>query len=239
MSSTQYRDLGDATRHVLEHYALRDNDTFDEHTLLLWFRTNKQYYADHRLELYAHQLDLITEPLQQVYSKGRSLCNGVASDKNSMPSQYMLLKALVNAFENAVLLLICAADSFPLINECSDPFNQYYEDAALKINVEHSLLARTGKELFHLGNEANEYMSKAEHDIMVLAYTDLDTAIVSYDGVGPEYILATIMVDLFERPLYRSEPVDLVYAGFYRRLASFKSSHTLFSSDLNDSNGMR
>ncbi|KAF2807153.1 uncharacterized protein BDZ99DRAFT_465084 [Mytilinidion resinicola] len=96
--------------------------------------------------------------------------------------------------------------------------NQHFVDAASKIKKDQDLLDTTGKDLLNIGNDVKEFMNKAEQDVMLMAYTDIDTESVSYDSVGPEYILATIMTSLYNRPLHKDEPIDLVYAGFYRRL---------------------
>ncbi|KAF2684217.1 hypothetical protein K458DRAFT_404491 [Lentithecium fluviatile CBS 122367] len=226
--STQYRHIHEAMHHVqLHHFGLpgTDDGVADEETLALWIRSDNQYYADHRLELYTHYISLISDPLQEVCSKGRNIWDGVASDKRSMPSQFMLPKSLVNAFENAVLLLVCAAKSFPLINRSSDPMNQHLVDAAAKIKEDRILLETTGQDLFYIGKRVKEFMSKAEHDIMLMSHTDTDTDTISYDSVGPEYILAAIMASLFNRPLHADEPVDLVYAGFYRRVQRDAMKH--------------
>jgi hypothetical protein len=141
----------------------------------------------------------------------------------------MLPKSLVNAFENAVLLLTCAAKSFPVINRCSDPMNQYSINSDSNTKKDREFLETTSIDLAYIGNRAKEYMNKAEQDVMLMAYTDIDTETVSYDSVGPEYILATIMTSLFNRPLHADEPIDLVYAGFYRRLVSGQISADTYS----------
>jgi len=221
-------------RHVqLHHFSIPgiNDSSADEEMLALWIRTDKQYYADHRLELYSHYIGLIADPLHEICRKGRSIWDGVASDKRSMPSRFMLPKSLVNAFENAVLLLVFAAKSFPLINRCSDPMNQHLVDAAVKFKEDRTLLESTGQDIFYMGNRVKEHMSKAEHDIMLMSHTDTDTDTdtISYDSVGSEYILATIIATLINRPLHADEPVDFVYAGSYHRLvrSQYLSKHII------------
>jgi len=222
-SSKQYRSLHDAVQHVqVQHYGVFEveNIVIDTETLGLWLRSDNQNYADHRLELYTHYLELLIVPLREVYKTGRNIWDGVASDKNSMPSRVMLPKAIVNAFEDAILLVICAAKLFPFVNRCSDPMNQYMKNAASKIQKDREVLESTGKELFHIGNSVKSHMNKAEQDVMLMAYTDTGAETVSYDAVGSEYILATIMTSLLNRPLSKEGTIDIIYSKFYRRLVS-------------------
>lgn len=226
-NANQYRTLREAARHVqLYHFGVQGNDDIipDVQTLELWLRSDNQFYGDHRLELYTHYLGLIADPLREVYSKGRGIWDGVASDSSSMPSRVMLPKSLVSAFENTVLLLACAAKSFTIINRCCDPMNQYSTNGSSNAKKDKDFLESIGKDLAHIGNCAKGLMKKAEQDVMLMAYTDIDTETVSYDSVGPEYILATIMTSLFNRSLHVDEPIDLVYAGFYRRLVGSQIS---------------
>ncbi|KAF1951107.1 hypothetical protein CC80DRAFT_597741 [Byssothecium circinans] len=220
-NSTRYLTVRDAAWHVQSYHYDRPKDGEDGpdiHALVIWLRNDIQYYADTRIELYTNYLDHMLEPLEEVYKKGRGIWDGVASDNSSMPSGFMLPKSLVNAFENAVLLLVCAAKAFPLLSRCSDPMNKDLPDGNPAAKKERELLATTGKDIIHFGNRTKECMNKAEHDIMLGAYTDIDTETVSYDTVGPEYILATIMTTLVNKPLHADDPIDLVYASFYRRL---------------------
>ena len=97
---------------------------------------------------------------------------------------------------------------------------QHLPDSVDAIKQERKILAAFGKDIIHFGNLTREYMRKAEQDVMLGTYTNVDTETVSYDNVGPEYVLATIMTSLFNEPLYQDEPIDSVYAGFYRTLVS-------------------
>jgi hypothetical protein len=219
-------------QHVQSHYAGvlgNEDNSPNEDTLILWLRTDAQYYSDHRLELYIHYLDLIVDPLREVNRKGRSIWDGVASDKSSMPSRFMLPKSLVHAFESAVLLLVCTAKAFSVINRCSDPMNRFSVDADSNTKKYRDSLQATSKDSFQIGHRAKESMNRAERDVMLMAYTDIDTETVSYDSVSPEYILATIMAGLFSLPLHADEPIDMVYAGFYRTLVGAKISTRIYS----------
>jgi hypothetical protein len=226
-TSTQYLSLREAMVHILSHYSgilgNEDNNPVED-TLVLWLRNDSQHWGDHRLELYIHYLDIILDPLREVNRKGRCIWDGVASDKSSMPSRFMLPKSLVHAFENAVLLLICTAKTFSVINRCSDPMTRFAVDADANTKKFRDSLQTTSKDSFHIGHRAKEFMNRAERDVMLMAYTDIDTETVSYDRVSPEYILATIMAGLFSRPLHADEPIDMVYAGFYRTLVGTQIS---------------
>jgi hypothetical protein len=154
--------------------------------------------------------------------------DGVASDHTSMASDMMLPQSLVSAFESAVLLLACTARSFSVINRCSDPMKQQLLARAPKARKDRELLESIGRALHQIGHNSRAFISKAEQDIMLMAHTDVDTETVSYESVGPEYILATIMTGLFNRAVRKDESVDSMYGAFYRKLVSINSVYVFF-----------
>jgi hypothetical protein len=175
--------------------------------------------------MYVHNLDLILDPLQEICSRGRGIWDGVASGQSSIPSHVKLPKSLVEAFENVVLLLVSAVRMFPVTERYSNMMLQRSGEGDYAAKKDRELLEALGTEVSHLAKCAKEWMQRAERDIMVLEHTNTGIETISYDSVGPEYLLATIMASLFNRPLYNGEQTDIVYASFYRRLVCKLSSH--------------
>ena len=79
-------------------------------------------------------------------------------------------------------------------------------------------LGRIKNDLEAAGSVAIESMERAERDIMLMTFTDVHTATVSYDAVGAEYILMAVMENMFNRPLHGTEKIDEVYTSFIRTL---------------------
>jgi hypothetical protein len=224
----QYDTLQEGVNHVRsKHFQWPTNSSFesDSNSLAPWLRSDKQYYRDHRLDLYTFYLELLLEPISVVFRKSKEIWDGVACDHTSMASDMMLPQSLVSAFESAVLLLVCTARSFSVINRCSDPMNQQLLLSAPKARKDRELLKSIGRDLHQIGHNAKVFIGKAEQDIMLMAHTDVDTDTVSYESVGPEYILATIMTGLFNRAVHKDESIDSMYGSFYRRLVSTNSIH--------------
>jgi hypothetical protein len=219
-----YKSHLEAVRHINRYHfcaSLDGGNATDLKVLEVWLRDSKQSCIDHRLEMYLHYLGLVLDPLKEIYSRGRNIWDGVASGQGSMSSQVMLPKSLVEAFEHTILLLVYAARSFFIIDRYSSLMTQRSKESEFKIEKDLNLLKIIDKRMSSLANRAKECMHKAEQDIIILAYTDTGaTETISYDSVGPEYLLATIVANLLNRPLYQGEQIDMVYAGFYRRLVS-------------------
>jgi hypothetical protein len=221
-----YNTLQEGVNHVREkHFQWSTNSSSesDSDSLASWLRSDKQYYRDHRLDLYKFYLELLLEPISVVFRKSKEIWDGVASDHNSMALDMMLPQSLISAFESAVLLLTSTARSFSVINRCSDPMKQQLLARAPKARKDRELLKSISKDLHQIGHHAKVFISKAEQDIMLMAHTDVDTDTVSYESVGPEYILATIMTGLFTRAVHKDESIDSMYSAFYRKLVSTNS----------------
>jgi hypothetical protein len=230
-SLKQYNTLQEGVNHVRgKHFQWSTKSSFesDSNSLAFWLRSDKQYYRDHRLDLYTFYLELLLDPISVVLGKSKEIWDGVASDHTSMASDMMLPRSLVSAFESAVLLLACTARSFSVINRCSDPMKQQLLARAPKARKDRELLESIGRALHQIGHNSRAFISKAEQDIMLMAHTDVDTDTVSYESVGPEYILATIMTGLFTRAVRKDESIDSMYGVFYRKLVSINSIYVRF-----------
>lgn len=217
----RYRTQGDAIQHLRQEHFNENSHNGEPHeeTLALWIRNEDQWWAQRRLELFIRHMDLILEPLKKIHRKGRGIWDGVASGKHSMASGFSLPNPLVMAFQTTVSLLVYAAKSFSDIQHI--PASKIHQNftGATYLKADMFFLNNT-QATSYLGGVAKVFMNQAEQDVMLMAYTGTNTDTFSYDSVGPEYILATIMTELFNGPLHADQSVDLVYVGFYRKLVS-------------------
>jgi hypothetical protein len=182
-----------------------------------WLRNDRQYRIDQRLDLYTRYITIALGHMRTVHTKAKAIREGVAVDEDSKSEKYRLPNSLVKALESTIMLMVYTSRAFTIINRYCSHFEQH-RDSKEKEMEERDDLSEARDEADEAGCAAVLAMEKAEQDIMLMAHTDVDTGTVSYDAVGPEYILSTVMANLFNRPLYGKDHIDLVYAGFYRKL---------------------
>ena len=193
------------------------NPVVTDETLHSWVRSNRQHHMDRLLEMYTRPLDLASGYMRRVFAKAQSIRAGVANDRDSKSPQYMLPSSLVKSLESIVTLLVYTAHSFAVISKYRRDFDQFTAPKA-KLADGLGQLVNINDEIDDIGRTAVLFMEKAEQDIMLMAHTDVDTGTISYDAVGPEYILATIMSNLSCRPLDGAEQIDQVYDTMYWNL---------------------
>lgn len=129
----------------------------------------------------------------------------------------MLPQSLVKSFEKTVMLLIHTGRAFELINRyCKHLQPDVVSKKKDKNDHEHLVSALI--DLEEVGSFATVYMDRAEQEIMLMAHTNIDTGIVSYDSVGPEYILATMFANMCKMPLHNGSTIEDVYSSFARKM---------------------
>jgi hypothetical protein len=190
-----------------------------EGTLANWLRNEHQYRTDQRLGLYKTYLELTLGHIVAILEKARYIREGVLNVQSPQTIRYLLPSSLVSSFECAIMLLLYTARSFEAVHRYSNHFEENQESEK-KDREGLAQLKGVRNDLEAAGRVAMESMEKAKRDIMLMIFTDVDTAVVSYDAVGPEYILLSVMDNLFDRPLHGTEQVDKVYASFVRKVVS-------------------
>lgn len=184
-----------------------------------WLRDDQQYRSDQRLDLYKRYLHIALTHLKAMVVKAEYIRDGVADSSNSKAPKYMLPQSLVKSLESAVMMLIWTSQSLTAVNRYCNHFEEH-RDSQKRKREDEARLEDARDQLDRTGVQSMLCLEKAEQDIMLMAYTDTNAGIVSYDSVGPEYILATVMTSLFNRPLYKDDEIDKVFSSFYRKLVS-------------------
>jgi hypothetical protein len=217
-----YSNREEAARHVHQkHFRSRGtrekSRAIDDDYLARWVRDDQQYCQDQRLELYSTYIGIALEHLRECHSRAILLREGVARSDKATSQRYKLPSALLKAFENVVMLMMYTALSFQLV----DSFCKRLEDHLESKNKDthHQLLLTGARDnIDRTGARALLLMEKAEQDLMFMAYTEYDEGTVSYEAVGPEYLLATVMANVVEKPLHDSDSIDKIYASYYEKL---------------------
>lgn len=216
-----YREYKDAIRHVrIIHFGEVGNTERGARvslgTLASWLRDEHQYRTDQRLELYTTYIEIALRHMIVILQKAKYIREGVIDVQVPDKARYMLPSSLVAALECVVILLLYTARSFAVAHRYCNRF----EEIQLSEEKETHGLAQLKSirtDLEAAANVAKESMEKAKRDIMLMTFTDVDTGTVSYEAVGAEYILLTVMENLFNRPLHGTEQTDQVYASFVRK----------------------
>lgn len=156
----------------------------------------------------------------------RSICThavlireGVANTYESKSGIYRLPVSLVKSLEHTVMLVLYTPRAITLAERYCKHFETKFE--SWKQDSKHRLpLESIRDELDKAGSAAVLDIEKAEQDIMLMARTKYHRGIIQYEDVGPEYILATVLSSLAEKPLVYNQTIDGVYKTFYDRLVS-------------------
>lgn len=220
-----YRDYNDAVQHVqAEHFGdslktgkFGSKPGITKETLARWLRNDHEYRTDQRLELYTTYIKLSLGHMRSILEKAKYLREGVINAQAPQTARYMLPSSLVSSLECTIMLIIYTARSFEIVHRYCNHFQEYQESKAMK-ETYLIQLERIKNDLEAAGRVATESMEKAKRDIMLMTFTDVHTATVSYDAVGAEYILMAVMENMSGRPLHGTEKIDEVYASFIRKL---------------------
>ena len=222
-----YRNAELALNHVQVHFYSRYR-LLTTDLIARWLRDDQQYCMDQRLELYLSCLDISISYLCVIKSKAQSLRAGVASSDGEHPSRrFKLPSSLLKAFENVTMLLVYTALSFELADKFCKRLGEHTESKE-KETYHRLVLSDVRDNLDTSGSAAVLLMEKAEGDMMLMAHTGIDTGIISYDAVGPEYVLATIMANLYDHPLHKTDSIEKVYTSYYEKLVSVRDCITIF-----------
>lgn len=223
-----YRDYDDAIHHVkMKHFGAPSSTgkepEISAHTLVCWLRNDHQYRTDQRLELYISYLSPALRHIRTILANAKYIREGTMSIQAPYTTRYMLPSSLVGSLKCTIMLLLLIARSVVIVSRYCNNF----EGNQGKIEKEDEALIRlkyARNDLEAAGVVAVESIDRAKRDIMLMTYTDVNTGVVSYDAVGPEYILLTAMTNLFNRPLHGEEQVDKVYSSFVRKVVRTRSS---------------
>jgi hypothetical protein len=205
------------SRHFRSRNARAKDRVLDDEFLARWVRDDQQYRQDQRLGLYASYMDIALSHLRKCHSRALLLREGVAKSDKASSQRYKLPSALLKAFENVVMLMMYTALSFQLVDSFCKRLEEHLESKDKETH--HRLLLEDARDNLDVtGTAALLLMSKAEQDLMLMAYTEYDEGTVSYDAVGPEYVLATVMANLVEHPLHDGESIEQIHSSYYEKL---------------------
>ena len=217
-----YREYRHAVRHLRQCHFRELGSTegrrqqISEETLANWLRNEHQFRTDQRLGLYTTYLELSLDHMGTILENARYIREGVVNVQSPRTVRYLLPISLVSSLECAIMLILYTARSIEAVYRYC---NHFEENLETKEKNERGLaqLKAIRNDLKAAGSVATESMEKAKRDIMLMTFTDVDTDVVSYDAVGAEYILLSVMDNLFNRPLQGTERVDQVYESFTRK----------------------
>lgn len=220
-TGTLYATRQAAIQHVQsKHYRSRDerakSKALDDQLLARWVRDDNQYRHDQRLELYANYIDIAHEHVRKAGHSAGLLREGVVQSDKASSHRYKLPMALLKALEHVVMLMMYAAVAFHLV----DSYCTRLEQLANKDKqTHHRLLLEDARDNLDVtGGATLLLMAKAEQDLMLMAHTDYDEGIVSYEAVGPEHVLATVMANLISHPLHNGQSIEKIYTSYYEKL---------------------
>jgi len=155
--------------------------------------------------------------MSSILEKTKYVREGGINAQAPQTARYVLPSSLVSSLECTIMLIIYTARSFEIVHRYCNHFQEYQESKEME-KIYLINLGRIKNDLEAAGSVAIESMERAERDIMLMTFTDVHTATVSYDAVGAEYILMAVMENMFNRPLHGTEKIDEVYTSFIRTL---------------------
>ena len=183
-----------------------DEPTLD--TLTNWLRNNQQLRYDQQFDQVLRELGILAEHLRVLCVNSRQIREGIASNESLVPSRYKLPSSLVKSFEQIIALVLWSARSISLIEK---HFRNWNYIAPNSQNYEPEEVRAANNRLNALGTEAQASMERAEEDFILMSRTENDVETVSYIAVGPEYILASVISNLCERPIHQGLDVAELY----------------------------
>ena len=217
---TKYSLFDDGIAHLRKAHFRGDSYSLDEpltDTLSNWLRDNRQLRYDQHLDQYLLKLNILVGHLQILCANSRKIRQGIASDESSISPRYKLPSSLVKSFEQTIALLLLSSYSITLINK---QFRTWDGLAANSHDYESEDVLAASDQFDRLGIEAQASMERAEKDFILRSRTENDVETVSYIAVGPEYILASAIVNLCKRPIHQGLDVAELYQTFGRSLVS-------------------
>ncbi|KAF2110793.1 hypothetical protein BDV96DRAFT_583722 [Lophiotrema nucula] len=219
-----YRKYDEALHHVTNvHYKLhkakskaKANHTSSD-IFAQWLRNDTQYRIDQRLELCIQYLHIATGHLRTALVKAKHIREGVALPSGGSGEDYLLPPSLITALERVIMLLIHTSRAFVVINRYCGRFEEHCASKESQ-EADYASLTETRDELTAAGEATSRWLDKAHEDVMLVAHTDSDVQVVSYEAVGVEYILASLMGNLYNKPVCTSGQVHEVYSVLTRKL---------------------
>lgn len=150
--------------------------------------------------------------LLNLQTESREIRDGVSTNDKAHQARYRLPKALVEAFQRLVMLLIYTLHVFEVITNKSGRWNIYRweseDDGEYTEAYEHMIFLGTGAEV---------NMEYGKLDLLQMIRLEDYTQSVSCEAVGPEYILSMVMQNL-QGGINCTDLVD-VYKEWTERLA--------------------
>jgi hypothetical protein len=214
-NGNQYKSYAKGKQHVEEkHFG---STGLHNRVLAHWLRDAEQYRMDQRLELYLKYLKIAGDHLQAIYDGTYPLRDGAVSNNDESTARFRLPSALIKSFEHVIMLMMHTA----LALQLADGFCKRMEEntADQRTAAEsRSKLEVVRDDLDTSGFSAILLLEKAEQDLLLMAHTEADRSVIIYDVVGPEFVLSTIMANLFSRPLANDQTVEDIYGAYYDKL---------------------
>lgn len=223
---TAYPSADDAVKHIQEVHIgdiLRagrlTNARLDESLKTLWVCNiedrRRRIWEDDDLDM----LELCTRYLSRVETRGREICDGIAKDRKSKSSLYMLPPGLVDALEECLYFLLLAGwarekaredlESWPRSESNPEPYDRSEDTHLLYryLDLDEGSL--------------DIHMKEAQQDLILMVRArnlSKTPTTTSYATIGPEYLLATFLNKLQSRPVHTSKDVVALYTEFTMKI---------------------
>lgn len=210
-----YRFETEALEHLRQVHFRPENESSDtpstaelKHWIKRVYRLNIERQAEEQLRV----LTRCCQHLFNLQTASREIRDGVSTDDKAHQARYRLPKALVESFQRLVMLLIYAFHVLELISKncdrsASSPW-EYEDDLEYTTAYDHMVF-------IGMGAEVN--MERGKLDLLQMIRLEDYTQSVSYEAVGPEYILSMVMQNL-QGGLNCTDLVD-VYKEWAKMLA--------------------
>lgn len=212
ISNRVYRSKSEAFEHLRQmHFRPADNASTQE--LGHWIKKVDRLSVE---RCAAEQLRVLRRCCQHLFNlqtESREIRDGVSTDDKVHQARYRLPKALVESFQRLVMLLIYVAHVLEVISKNSErwlgPRWEAEDDKEYVTARDHMVF---------IGSGAEVNMEQGKLDLLQMIRLEDYTQSVSYEAVGPEYILSMVMFNL-QRGVNCTNLVE-VYKEWAERLVS-------------------
>jgi hypothetical protein len=138
----------------------------------------------------AEQLRVLKRCCQHLFhlqTESHEIRDGVSTDDKVHQAPYRLPKALVESFQRLVMLLVYVIYVLELVPKQLGALWEPEDDRKYTKAYDHMMFIGTGAEV---------NMEKGKLDLLQMIRLEDYTQSVSYEAVGPEYILSMVMYNL-------------------------------------------
>ncbi|KAH8802972.1 hypothetical protein F5884DRAFT_903578 [Xylogone sp. PMI_703] len=147
--------------------------------------------VERRAEEQLRVLKRCCQHLLNLQMESREIRDGVSTDDKVHQARYRLPKALVTSFQRLVMLLIYTAHVLDVIVKNSEGWLSTHWES----ENDHEYMKAYDHMIF-LGSGAEVNMEQGKLDLLQMIRLQDYTKSVSYEAVGPEYILSMVMHNL-------------------------------------------